>query len=67
MLINMDEYEDYLVALKELRDVVHEVYEQAKTTERMMNKTVNDSNLRSVLTMFKEDYLVRELLGKQIT
>lgn len=60
-----NEYEDYQLALRELHEAVHEVYEQAKTTERAMNKAVNGSNIRSILTMFKDDYLVRELLGKR--
>lgn len=63
--ISMEELDEFNAALRELWKAAHELYEQEKATERSMNKVVNESNLRSVLTLFKEDFLVRDLLGRQ--
>jgi hypothetical protein len=60
-----DAYEEYLEALRGLKVATHEVYEQSKATERAMNDLINNSHLRSTLTLLREDIGFKRMLDMQ--
>lgn len=60
------EHEEYIEALKELKGATHELYLQTLATSNAINNVLNNSHLRSTLSLLKEDIGVRRLIDLQV-
>lgn len=57
-----EEMKEFVEALQELKIAMHDLYRQALMTERAMNEVINNSHLRSTLTLLKDDIGLRSVL-----
>lgn len=53
---------EFVESLRELDKAVHELHRQSLDTRDALSKVINDSHLRSMLTLQKEDFQFRRML-----
>ncbi len=60
----IEEHNEFLNALKALRDRVYQCQVVALEARDKIGAVVSDSHLRSTLTMLKSDIVLKEILNK---